>query len=48
MPKAGIDQELHEQVPADALRRVVERLRHYVQLTESDKPEKSIPSSPRA
>src|SRR6202035_5348743 len=38
-----IDEELHEQVPADAPRRVVERLCHQIQLTESDKPKKTIP-----
>jgi hypothetical protein len=30
------------QVPADALRRVVERLRHDVNLTESNQPKQAI------
>ena len=41
--KARIDQELHQQVPADAARRVVERLRHEVQLAEPDQPQKTVP-----
>src|ERR1039458_2551431 len=40
--KAGIDQDLHQQVSADTLRSVVEHLRHDVDLTESDQPEKAM------
>jgi hypothetical protein len=40
--KAAIHQELHQQVPADPVRCVVERLRHHVQLIESNQAEQTI------
>src|SRR5580704_8108054 len=39
---AGVDQELHREVTADALRRVIERERHGVQRGDAREPQKSV------
>src|SRR5579871_2367145 len=40
--KSGVDQNLHQQVSAHTLRRIVERLRQHVDLPDPNQPEKTM------